>query len=190
MVMQAVPASSGDAFFGAQLESLGMISNLRLTLLSSLCTAGAVCASPQPCVPPPPLELWLTIQSVEPMASRLRVGQHYVIYMRPDTETTYRAAIRDNSGVELFRDRPLYWSDCAGSSAVWPDWTAGYVRTIKVSSDPDGERDELILYARPGSLCRLSLDLSAGLDGTPSRPNPGIPDMSFAFCPVTRNGAP
>jgi hypothetical protein len=167
-----------------------MIRNLQLTLLLSLCTAGAVCASPQPCVLPPPPEFWLTIQSVEPTNSPLRVGQKYLIYMRRDTETTYRAAILAESGVELYRDQPVYWSGCADSSVVWPDWAAGYVRTIKVFADPDGKRDELVFYARPQSPCMLSLDLSAGPNGTPARPNPGIPDSFFAFCPVTRTGTP
>lgn len=167
-----------------------MISNLQLTLLLSLSTAGAVCASPQPCAPPPPPEFWLTIQSVEPTNSPLRAGQEYLIFMRRDTETTYRAAILGESGVELYRDRPVYWSGCAGSSVGWPDGAAGYVRTITVFAGPDGKRNHLVFYASPQSPCMLSLDLSAGLDGTPSRPNPGIPDSFVEFCPLTRTGTP
>jgi hypothetical protein len=168
------------------MESLAMIRKLQLTLLLSLSTAGAICASPQPCAPPPPPEFWLTIQSAEPIDSPLRVGQEYLIYMRRDTETTYRAAIIGKSGEELYRDRPVYWSGCAGSSVVWSNWAAGYVRTITVFAGSGGKRDHLVLYASPQSPCMLSLDLSAGLDGIPSRPNPGIPDSFFTFCPLTR----
>lgn len=167
-----------------------MISKLPLTLLLSLSTAGAVCASPLPCAPPPPPQLWLTIQSVEPTDSPLRVGQEYLIFMRRDTETTYRAAIVGRSGVELYRDRPVYWSGCADSSVAWSDWAAGYVRTMTVLAGPDGRRDHLVFHAGSQSPCMLSLDLSAGLDGIPTRPNPGIPDLLFEFCPATRIGTP
>ena len=80
-----------------------MIGNLRLILLSGLCTASAVCASPQPCVLPPPPEFWLTVQGVEPIESPLRVGQGYLIYVRRDTEGRFKES--DDVSRSLSADR-------------------------------------------------------------------------------------
>jgi hypothetical protein len=162
----------------------------RLTSLLSLCTAGAVCASPLPCVPPPPPELWLTIASADPTPTRLRVGQEYVLYMSRNTETTYLAAIFDKSGAAVYRDRPVRWSGCVDGSVVWPVRTTGSVRITTDWSDPDGQRIDLVADAHPLSPCVLALDLSAGVDGTPARPNPGIPDTNLTFCPPTRSSLP